>query len=282
MVVAQKVNRSLTCICAFLCMIGVLYAQDSSLTPGATPTDAQQGALLASVRRYAEQYVTNLPNFTCIQVTEQFESGVKPNKWRKGDTIATKLVFSQGKEQRTLESVNNKQVRLDKVRSLKQPLVTEGEFGVLLGNIFEALSDTEFKWRRWEDLNGKNLIVFDYSIDKEHSGLRLGISEQVEAVVPYSGSVYADPATGAVWRVTQNITEIPVEVQTKSSSTEIDYQEQTIGGNQYLLPFHASVNLDTGLRHIRNEMTFRDYRKFEVESNIKFTPESGGGSDTPR
>jgi hypothetical protein len=62
------------------------------------------------MHQYAAQYVSNLPNFLCSQVTRQFEAGKKSNRWRKGDTLIAKLSFNQGGEERTLDSVNGKPV----------------------------------------------------------------------------------------------------------------------------------------------------------------------------
>ncbi|MGH9614001.1 MAG: hypothetical protein ACRD4P_13065, partial [Bryobacteraceae bacterium] len=43
----------------------------------ASPTAAEQNRLLASMHQYAAQYVSNLPNFLCVQVTRQFDAGKK-------------------------------------------------------------------------------------------------------------------------------------------------------------------------------------------------------------
>ncbi len=58
-------------------------------------------------------------------------------------------------------------------------------------------------------VRGKHLAIFDYSIDKEHSTLRLSLSDFVAAVVPYHGSIYADPATGAIWRISNSASDLP-------------------------------------------------------------------------
>lgn len=125
-------------------------------------------------------------------------------------------------------------------------------------------------------LRGRRVAVFDFDVAKEHSTLRLSLSDLAHATVPYRGSVFADPSTGAVLRITNSAYDIPPVVQTRSIATTIDYDPVSIAGRDYLLPVEASVLVDTGSRHVWNRLEFRGYRKFEAESTVTF------GSDPPR
>lgn len=249
-----------------------LHAQDS------VPDTSAQERMLAAMRAYAEQYISNLPDFICQQVTRQFEAGRKPNHWRKGDVLTSRLLFSDGDEHRTLELVNDKAVRPGS-RSWRTPLQTEGEFGILLANVLDPKSDAAFTWKDWEALQGRRVAVFDYSIDVSHSTLSLSLSDLAKATVPYHGSVYADPESGAVWRITNGASDLPPEIQTKSIATVIDYGPIAIAGKTYLLPVAASVSLSTGRSNVRNDLEFRDYRKFEADSVIKFASTNDSGQD---
>src|SRR5260370_11808654 len=111
----------------------------------------------------------------------------------------------------------------------RTPLVTEGEFGILLNRIFSGESNASFAWSRWESVHGKSLAVFDYSVDQQHSTLSLSLSDLAKAIVPYHGTIYADPSTGAVWRISDTADEIPRQLRTSSISTTIDYDEIAIG-----------------------------------------------------
>jgi hypothetical protein len=241
------------------------------------PAPSEQQKMMAAIQTYADKYVSNLPNFICEQVTEQFEAGRKPTHWHKGDTLTSKLVFRQGREERSLELVNDKPPKPG-IRRWRTPLITEGEFGVLLGSVFGSASDASFAWNRWDVIGGRPVAVLDYSIDGLHSTLRLSLSDLAQATVPYYGSVYADPSTGVVWRITNNATDIPAAVQTKSIATTIDYDQIAIGSAEYILPVRAIVLLRTNSNHVRNEMEFRNYRKFEAESTITYTPGTADNS----
>ena len=236
----------------------------------APPAPAAQDHMLDAMEKYGTQYVASLPNFLCVQVTHQFEAGYSSNRWRKGDTLTSRLSFRDGEEKRTLDLVNGKPADPLK-RHWHTPLTTEGEFGTLLSRIVDPDSEASFTWNRWETVRGKRLAVFDYTVDKEHSTLRMQLSDLAQAVLPYHGSMFIDPDTGAVWRITDAAdSDIPPQLQMRQISTVIDYAETQIGGKTYLLPVTASVAVVGFTGNVRNDLEFQEYRKFEADSVIKF------------
>jgi len=236
----------------------------------APPDPAAQDRLLEAMEQYGAQYISNLPNFLCLQVTHQYEAGLNSNRWHTGDTLSSRLSFHDRQEKRTLELVNGKPADPLK-RRWHTPLTTEGEFGILLANIAAPSSDATFTWNRWEVVRGKRLAVFDFTVDREHSTLTMTLSDLAKAVLAYHGSVYADPQTGAVWRITDAVTSnIPPALHLKEIATVIDYAETSIAGKIYLLPSTASVLTIEDNAKVRNDMEFQDYRKFEAETVIRF------------
>ncbi|HZQ54754.1 MAG TPA: hypothetical protein VFB14_21305 [Bryobacteraceae bacterium] len=253
------------------------FAGLMAASPADSPPDTtQQNQILQRIGDYAGQYVERLPNFVCEQVISQFQAGRRGKHWRKGDTLSSKLMYNEGREERTLELVNNRPVQ-SKMRFWRTPLVTEGEFGMLLEDIFRASSHARFQWDHWDSVQGKQLAVFNFFIDKQHSTLRLSLSDLAKAIVPYHGSIYADSDSGEIWQVTNTVSEIPGALQTKSLTTTIKYGKIDIGGKTYLLPVHATVMVVTNVERDRNEIDFTGYRKFEAESTITYTP----GPDSP-
>ncbi len=270
--------RRLPLLVACITLLGWI-ARAQGGPPDAAPSEAEQDAMLAAIRQYAEAYISHLPNFICAQETQQFEAGRKATHWHKGDTLRSKLVFINCNEERSLELVNNKPPGSGK--RWRTPLTTEGEFGTLIGSVFGASTEASFQWHGWETIRGRRVAVFDYLVDHEHSTLKLTLSDLAHSVVPYHGSVYADSVTGAVWRISNSAFDIPPEVRTKSISTVIDYEQVPIGGTEYLLPVQAVVALDTGSNNVRNEMWFSEYRKFETDSSVRYTSEGQPGQATP-
>jgi hypothetical protein len=233
-----------------------------------TPEPAVQDHILELMHGYADQYVTKLPNFICDQVLRESES-VNPGKWKKGDKVVSKLSFHDGREDRSIESVNGKKVKPG-APPRPLPLTTEGEFGMLLGQVLGKDSEAYFNWNRWETLRGKELAVFDFGVDKEHSNMSLGLNGGSGTIVGYQGSVYADPDTGKVWRIEYTAKDIPPKLQTRQISTVVDYSETAIGTKRYLLPMEATVTLVLWTRDVRNELEFQSYRKFGAETSITF------------
>lgn len=255
--------------CVPMYAAGTAYQNDAAPVNEPAPDAAAQQKMLEAMGQYASDYISNLPNFICEQVTEQFQAGKKGNKWHKGDTLTSTLTFNQGQEHRNLELVNNKPIKPG-MRAWRTPLTTEGEFGVLLSRVFGGASNASFQWKGWQTLNGQRLAVFDYAIDQEHSTLRLSRSDLAHAVVPYHGSVYGNPDTGVIWRVTDGASGLPADLDIKAIATSIDYEEVPIGAAKYLVPVKATVWTDTRDGQVRNEITFRNYRKFESQSTITF------------
>ena len=248
-------------------------AQESIPAADARPTLDQQTAMLAAMAGYAERYVSNLPNFVCELTTEQYRSGSKHEHWKKLDALTSQLTFSEGREHFHLQLVNHKPLR-GAYPSFRRPLITEGEFGQLLQRVFSDSSNASFDWKGWETLEGRKLAAFTFNIDREHSTLKLSLSDLASAIVPYQGAVYADPKTGAVWRISDIATEIPSELRMDEIGTTVDYGQIKIGDSVYLLPVHATVLMKTDTHYVRNELSFREYRKFEAESSIKFDSDS--------
>ena len=251
--------------------LGLMAAAGWALAQAPAPDTAAQDKLLESMHDYADKYVSNLPNFLCEQVTRESESGGKQGRWRKRDTVVSTLSFHDGREERTLETVNGKKVKPGTQRG-SLPLNTEGEFGMLLNRVLGKESEAYFKWNRWEAVRGKQLAVFDFQVDKERSSMTLQLSKVAKATVAYGGSVYADPLTGGIWRISYAAKDIPPEIQTRQIGTTVDYAETAIGTKTYLLPTEATVTLVLWLKDIRNEMAFQSYRKFEAASSITFDP----------
>ena len=248
--------------------------------PPSTPSAAEQTRMLASVRQYAERYVNNLPNFICEEVTRQYEAGRKPKHWHQGDTLTARVVYNEGREERTLEFVNSRPAAMH-AGLWRRPLVTEGEFGMLMERVFGSATDTDFSWVGWQFGGDRWLAAFNYQIDKQHSTLSLSLGDLAKAVVPYHGTIYADPATGAIWRITSNPSDIPSELRTKSIETTIDYSSVNIGGQSYILPATATVLLVTPSNNIRNEIEFRSFRKFEANSRITYSSGPKDGTVEP-
>ncbi len=278
---AKALTRHAVVLAVLVQILGPGLAAQQVSQPPAPPDQTQQEEILARASEYADNYISRLPDFICIQKTGQFQGNKKGEKWKQGDTIDSRLVFADGREKRTLEAVNGHAPSPGMHRLRSRPLTTEGEFGVLLANVLGSGSNADFHWQGWQNLGGRHIASFAYSMDREHSTLKLSLSDLAQAVVPYHGIVYADPANGEVWRISSEANEIPEQLDTRSIATTIDYRRVSIGGQDYLMPSRATVLLLTRSKSVRNELSFGGFQKFEAGSTINFGDPGDGGKDTP-
>lgn len=255
-----------------LCSLALLLELSPAFgAPGCQSTPAadavSQDQLLSTARQYASRYMASLPSFVCTQITDQFEAGKKAKYWHKGDRLTEQLVWDQGREQRTLQLVNNRPVSQQSF--WRSPLVSQGEFGNLLDSVLGTSSPASFAWRGRETVQDKRVGVFEYQVDHEHSPLRLNLGS-IQAAIAFHGLIYLDETSGAIWRITDEAADLPPQLQTKSVWRSVDYGELFIGADRYVLPVRATVLLDTGQSKLKNELRFEGYRKFGADSHITF------------
>jgi hypothetical protein len=77
--------------------------------------------------------------------------------------------------------------------------------------------------------------------------------------------------------VTLDAQDIPSFFPIQMARTQLDYDYTDIGGSTYLLPLRAEVKMREGKLLVRNDIEFRNYRKFGADTSITFdTPEPLG------
>ncbi len=236
------------------------------------PSEAEQQQLIRELREYALNYDKRLPDFLCTQVTRRFYDPSGLEYWVGADTITAKLSYFQNREEKKVLFVNNqyKDVDWDKLGGA----TSTGEFGNLLKEIFEPGTEAFFQWERWGTLRGKRNHVIRYRVAQANSKWAIVYEKSMTIQPGYSGLVYADAQTGLITRVTLEAQEIPSFFPIQMAKTQLDYDYTEIAGNTFLLPLRAEVKMREGKLLVRNDIEFRNYRKFGADTSITFdTPE---------
>ncbi len=235
------------------------------------PNSVRQKEILEAMRNYANYYTQNLPNFLCVQVTNRFVSFRGDDNWTKEDQILTKLSYTGGQENYKVFSVNNQVVDTDMEKL--GGAISSGEFGSLMKTIFTPKSEADFNWDHWGRLRGKVMAVFNYFIDSAHSEYSLDYDRGAQRIfTAYKGKIYADENTGAIARITFEAVDIPATFPIREAKTTLDYDDQKIGDNPYILPLRALVLMaGPDNVHTKNEEQFKLYQKFNVGSEIKYS-----------
>jgi hypothetical protein len=149
-------------------------------------------------------------------------------------------------------------------------------------------SNATLVWNRWEVVRGHRAAVFDYSVSQHdshwikpyfdnatipHAGGVLWSGPvtnlRKSAILPYKGSVWVDPFTGAIWRHSVVINEIPARFVHRSESDITDFDLVTLGETQYLLRVMDVFVMDN-VNTDREEWVYSNYGKFEADSSITF------------
>ena len=235
----------------------------------AAPPAAEQTRLLEQARTSALQYTEKLPNFMCTQVTRRMLDATGKGNWRALDENAQLITFYEGREHYNQLSTRT---RPTSEGSVPPSLTSSGEYGSLLRGIFIPESQATFRWSRADNIRGRPVQVLAYSVDAVHSKYQVsyhGGSQRAPVFSAYHGLLFIDADTGAVMRLTHETSVLPVEIPMRQIDLAIDYDYTAIAGQLYLVPVAATLEVHHRKNAvIRNEVSFRAYQRFSVESRI--------------
>jgi hypothetical protein len=238
------------------------------------PSSIRQAEIRQSMTDYALNYTKNLPNFFCVEVTRQYVDPNGAESYRSLGSILARVSYNEGQEKYSVYSVNSKLVdtTMDAVKS--GGATSTGEFGSLMRTIFDPQSQAEFAWDHWATLRGRRMAVFSYFVDSAHSIWYIhygqGKDDDQRIVTAYRGLIYADPNTGEIGRIKFEAVDIPRSFPVKETSEILDYDLVEISGSQFVVPLSAKLLMKAGRESTKNEIEFRNYRKFEAGSTIKY------------
>ena len=239
------------------------------------PNSIRQEEIRQSMTDYALNYTKNLPNFFCVEVTRQYVDPNGGSSYRSLGSILARVSYHEGQDHYSVYSVNSKLVDETSMDAVKTGGATStGEFYSLMKSIFDPQSQTEFAWDHWGTLRGRLMAVFNYSVDSAHSSYYIHYGESKDddqrIVTAYRGLIYADPNTGEIGRIKFEAVDIPRSFPVKETSEILDYDLADISGNKYVVPLAAKLFMKAGRGSTKNEIEFRNYRKFEAGSTIKY------------
>jgi len=235
--------------------------------------ESEQSALIEQTRQAALRYSNSLPDFLCTQIVQRSQDVRGDGRWRSLDKLTVKLSYSDHREDYKLMQINGRDTLQDYL-TVGGSLST-GEFGTRLFAVFDPRSHADFRWKGWGTLRKRKVARFSYRIAQEHTSFLIQYGADSKGpnaiVVPYHGEVFVDQETHMVLRLTQQA-EIPDNFPISANEAWVEYEYADVGGKLYLLPVHAFSKTRSGRFVAENNIDFRDYRKFQIESNITFEP----------
>jgi hypothetical protein len=242
--------------------------------PAPPPDSGEQAKIIDQAREYALNYTKQLPNFICVQVTRRdFDPTGTGNNWYHSDTITARLSYN-GTENYEVILHNNQPVTNANMRQFGGT-TSEGEFASMLDQIFEPESHTDFGWDHWGKLRGHKAYVFAYDVQQQFSHYRVEADDKLSIVPAYRGLVYIDADSKMVVKIVMTPYDMPATFPVRDINTSLDYDLETIGDAQYMLPLKSVLTSKRDRQMTKNDIEFRLYRKFGTESSIKFeTPDA--------
>jgi hypothetical protein len=288
----------------------------SELPATAAPDEAAQQRMLAAARSYVAQTLPRLPNFLATRTINRYDDSpqeVKKGAWpvRAGlhlvDTSSREVSVRDERE-------NQPPTQGSAVWKEQIGLISGGEFGSTLGMILADTVQGKVTWSHWEQSAAGATAVFHYSVPKSASHFEIigtlqrqaaleghattdagtssrgiagigvrpsGVSSTNTSIIRtrpgYHGSVWLDPATGTILRIT-------MEANAKDSAPFrraailVKYGPVEIGGSSFICPVR-SLALSTAVAGAEaisgdaptewlNETLFTGYHRFASTTRI--------------
>ncbi len=259
------------------CLLAFAIAVRAAQGPGAASSNESDGLrkvhvteeqeqILNRTREYATAYISNLPNFVCIQITHRFSAGGRDRKFKPLGEYRQKLNFVHGQE--TYEPIETHTVGKKTWHAASIHAYARGDFGTLMRQVLVADKAT-FAWLSWDTVDGTRAAVFAYHVDLAHSTMHIESGDE-GIMAPYHGLVFANPIDGSVLRITSEAEDIPPSFDLLRAGNEVNYGHVAISGKDYLLPTLSIFSGVTRTGLFRNEAEFSDYQKFGAESELKY------------
>ena len=241
-----------------LLISATLLAQEFGLPP--------ESLRLARIKLRMSQNLARQPNYTCLETVERTE---RPKGGRASvvDTVRLEVALVNGKEMFAWPGA--KKFEDKEIREMVAGTFGNGNFAIFARAVF-LTTGPAFQPRGEELLNGRSAVRYDFRVSRISSGYTLRVN-QVEAIVGYHGSFWADPETLDLRRLEIFADDIPSYIDVESAFDRMDYAMVPIGGEPFLLPVESVLELKSRSGEHRNFMRFSGCRQYTGDSVLKFT-----------
>jgi VWFA-related protein len=276
-------------------------ANELPATPA--PDAAMQQHLLEAAKWFAVETLPNLPNLLATRTTFSFDDS--PQEVTKGGYPQRIGLHSIGSSKAEVSIRNEKESPLTRTGSASSPaqvgLTTWGEFGSALLIILSDSGEGKIVWSHWEKTAAGVVAVFHYEVPKTAShyeintpveqkhnagsnrwassgGMAATITTAMVHNKPgYQGSLWVNPATGTIVRVTL-VADLKGDSAIEHVAILVDYGPVQITNKTVICPMRslalasapATVNasLKGAATKWLNEILFTDYHMFASTSRI--------------
>ena len=234
------------------------------------PTAAAADPVIAAAREEASNFTASLPNFLVQQHTLRYMSATNPPDWNALDTVSADVVCVNGQEEYRNIKINGKPT---KVPAEKSGAWSTGEFVTTQQDILSPMTAAQFTKRGTDRIGGRTVLVYTFSVKQPFSHWQVHASDEGKIYRPgYKGTIWIDQETNRVMRIEQQSLSFPGDFPFDKAEIILEYDFVRIGTQMVLLPVHSeNMICQRGSNNCsRNEINFRNYRKFGADSKIDF------------
>jgi hypothetical protein len=216
------------------------------------------------------EFDEGLPNFICDELVMRSRTETRPVKWKLVDRVEVELLYIDRKEEYRNIRINGKPLKAG-VTPEDSGSWSSGDFGATLQDVLSPASDAKFVRKGTDKIAGLDAIIFDYTVEKPNSHWQIRFGAGIKPA--YKGSIWIDPVSKRVLRVEMIARQLPSTFELNAVEMIVEYGWVTISGQKYLLPTKAEnlACFSGSLQCSRNELEFKNYRRFAAESTISTT-----------
>jgi len=229
-------------------------------------TDEQ---IIRDARAAATAFSASLPNFLVQQNTTRDFQTTFPKQWRTIDTVTAEVAYRDGKEEYRDIKIDGQPVYgpIERTGSW-----STGDFGTTLEDLMQVSTNAAFKRRGQDRIASRPAWVYDYTVAQPNSHWEMVSPDDRHCKPAYEGAVWIDKETRRVLKFEQRTLGMPLDFPLSRAESVLEYAFVKIDQKTYLLPAKGeNVGCFSGSGTCkRNVIEFRNYRKFEADSKVKF------------
>ena len=256
------------------CSLAPVPANAPQPEPSTLPSTLDTGdrlAMLIRVRDRMREAILRIPNFTCTEEIVRSRYAGSPPKRLRMDRARLEVAFADGKELFSWPGDAHFE-KDDPSQLVRGGMTTTGDYAYFTRAVFGS-DDVRFSRGIEQMLAGHPAVRFDYEIAEKIYEVRYG---HERARVALHGSFWVDPATESVLALAVMTTDIPSFIAVSGMTTVLAFRPVVLDGKTYSLPSTAQITakLRQSGEEVRNQIDFRNCRRFTGESRIIFAAEA--------
>lgn len=230
---------------------------------------ASDDDIIAAARDAAGRLNDGLPDFIVQQNTTRYFSRTLPPEWQVLDVVTAEVASVGGKEDYRNIRVNGKRSN----RPIeKTGAWSTGEFQTTLDSLLNPYTAAAFHKAKDDTLDGRAAYTYAFEVRQQNSDWDIHAPDGSVATPAFSGTVWIDKATSNVLRIEEQSGPLPSSFPFDKAESVVEYGFMSIDGKTYPLPVHSAVlTCQRGTTICtKNDISFRDYRKFAADSTVTF------------